>query len=128
MKKETARHFTRLVVFDIVRSNLAAFAFGLLFLTCMALWIASRFVISSQTVEGRFVRWTVGQDYDGQGNPHIFVDLPDGRTIGAAVPTDWRPPAVGDAIRLEELTLLWSGRRYRLAPNPMIKSASDDPA
>ena len=115
MRKEAAKRLTRLLVFDIFRRNFAAFALCLLFLACIILW-ATNFAISRQMIEGRFVRWTMQQSQAGPGTPYAFVDLLDGRTVGALTSQNWRPPEPGSVVKVEEGMAFWGGRSYRIVP------------
>jgi hypothetical protein len=56
------------------------------------------------------------QSHSGQGQLRIFVDLPDGRTVGAAASQGWQPPEAGSAIKIDERVLLWGGKSYRILP------------
>jgi hypothetical protein len=50
----------------------------------------------------------------GKVVPLVFCDLEDGKTIAALAMGDWVPPHPGDTITVQEQTMLWSGRRYRI--------------
>ena len=114
MKRPTNQSITRWLIFDFVRRNLHAFALVFVLGALLGVW-ATNEPVSSRIVEGKFVRWNA---ISRQGPPliRVFVDLPDGRTIAVEAWSDWQPPAVGDVVRLQELTLLWFGNDYRLAP------------
>jgi hypothetical protein len=46
--------------------------------------------------------------------PRVFIDLPDGSSVMAVGWADWRPPPAGSVSRVEEQSLRWYGKRYRL--------------
>ncbi|WP_119270627.1 hypothetical protein [Taklimakanibacter deserti] len=114
MKRPSNQSITRWLIFDFVRRNLYAFAFVFALTAALGVWLTNE-PVSSRTIEGKFARWTA---ISRQGPPliQVFVDLPDGRTTMVKAWPDWQPPAVGDAIRLYEVTLRWFGKSYSLAP------------
>ena len=116
MKRPSQQSISRWLVFDFIRRNLKAFA--LVFALAVPLIVLfTNEPVSSKIIEGRFVRWSA---ISNQGPPlvRVFVDLPDGRTTAVEAWSGWQPPSAGDTIRLQELTLLWFGKDYRLAPPP----------
>ncbi|HTN96687.1 MAG TPA: hypothetical protein VL101_06900 [Nordella sp.] len=76
--------------------------------------------ISARPIEGRFVRLTM-QPSKGPPQIWVYVDLPAGKTTAVEAWSEWQAPPVGGVVHLEELTLLWFGKSYRL---PLIPPAN----
>jgi hypothetical protein len=113
MRKEAAKRLNRHLALQAVVGNILPVLVGLLVLAAVLFWVTN-VQVSQRILEGRFVRWTVGQADKGQSMPRVFIYLPDGSTIMAAAWADWRPPAAGSVIRVEEQSLRWYGKRYLL--------------
>ncbi|WP_162914187.1 hypothetical protein [Taklimakanibacter lacteus] len=115
MKREATRRLDRQLALEAVTGNIFAVLLGLAIAAGLLFWVTN-VPVSRQTIEGRFVRWTVHQSDKGQSLPRVFVDFPDGHTTAVVAWADWRPPEVGSAVRVEEETLRWYGKYYRLVP------------
>lgn len=113
MRKEAASKLSRQLAFEAILRSLLPVLFGFLIAAGLIFWVTN-VPVSRQILDGRYVRWTVGQTDYGQSMPRVFVDLPDGSTIAAAAWADWRPPEAGNTIRVEEQSLRWYGKRYSL--------------
>jgi hypothetical protein len=113
MRNDAANRLNRQLVLGAIAGNILPGLLGLLILAAVAFWVTN-VQVSQRTLEGRFVRWTVGQADEGQPMPRVFIDLPDGGTIMAVAWADWRPPARDSVIRVEEQSLRWYGKRYHL--------------
>jgi len=114
------------LILDFVRRNRQAFILAFLLAAVLVVFLTNE-PISARPVEGRFVRLTMLPTREAPST-WIYVDLPDGRTTAIEVWSGWQPPAVGDTVQLEELTLLWFGKNYRLPLSPQAKTANGDPA
>lgn len=115
MRKETARRLNRQLALETIVRNILPVLLGLLIAVGLVFWVTN-VPVSRQIVEGRFVRWTVHQSSYGQALPRVFVDFPDGRTTAVVAWADWQPPPAGSVIRVEEGSLRWYGKYYRLVP------------
>jgi hypothetical protein len=115
MRNELARRLDRQMTIEAIPKFIAPILVGLPVAAWLVLWMTN-IPVSRQSIEARFVRWTVHQADEGQSLPRVFVDLPDGRTIAAVAWADWRPPEPGTPIRLQEEKLRWYGRNYRIVP------------
>jgi hypothetical protein len=113
MRQEAARKLDRQLAFEAIWRNLLPVLLGGLVALGLIFWVTNT-PVSHQIIDGRYLRWTVGQTDYGQSMPRIFIDLPDGSTIMAAGWADWRPPPAGSVIRVEEQSLRWYGKRYHL--------------
>ncbi|WP_119270628.1 hypothetical protein [Taklimakanibacter deserti] len=113
MRKDAARKLSRQLTSEALRGNLLAIPFGLLIIAGLIFW-TTNVAVSRHIIEGRYVRWTVHQSDKGQSLPRVFIDLPDGRTLAVVAWPDWRPPEAGSAVRIEEQSLRWYGKRYSL--------------
>lgn len=114
------------LILDFIRQNRQAFILAFSLAAVLVVLLTNE-PISTRPVEGKFVRLTMLPSRDPPAT-WIYVDLPDGRTTAIEVWNGWQAPAVGDTVQLEELTLLWFGKNYRLPLIPQTKTASDDPA
>ena len=115
MRKETGRRLNRQLAFGAIKSNILAILLGLLIAGALVFWVTN-VPVSRQIIEGRFVRWTVHQSDEGQSLPRVFVDFPDGHTSAVVAWADWHPPEAGATVKVEEETLRWYGKYYRLVP------------
>ena len=115
MRKEAAKRLSRQLALRSIIRNVPAILMALLIVGALVLWVTN-VPVSRQIIEGRFVRWTVHQSDHGQSLPRVFVDFPDGHTSAVVAWADWHPPGVGSTVRVEEQTLRWYGKYYRLVP------------
>lgn len=120
MTRPGHRFFTLWLILDFIRRNRQAFAFVFLLVAVLGVWFTNE-PTSARPVEGRFVRLTM-QPSKGPPSIWVYVDLPGGRTTAVEAWADWPPPAAGDVVQLEELTLRWFGRSYRLPLIPQAKA------
>ena len=115
MRKEAIRKLNRQLAFEAILGNILPVLVGFLAAAWLIFWVTN-VPVSRHILEGRYVRWTVHQADEGQSMPRVFVDLPDGRTTAVVAWADWQPPEVGSTIRVEEETLRWYEKYYRLLP------------
>src|SRR4029078_2623663 len=115
MRKEAAKQLDRQSTSKAIAQNIVPALFVLLIAAGVIFWVTN-VPVSRRTLEGHYIRWTVGQADYGQSMPRVFVDLMDGRTTAVVAWADWRPPPRGSTVRIEEQTLRWYGKRYSLVP------------
>ena len=115
MRKEAAKQLDRQLARKAVVRNILPVLVGLLIMAWLVFWVTN-VPVSHQIIEGRLVRWTVHQSDEGQSLPRVFVDFPNGNTTAVVAWANWVPPQVGSPVRVEEQTLRWHGKYYRLVP------------
>jgi hypothetical protein len=113
VRQGAAKRLNRQLAYEAIARSILPILLGLLLVAAMVFWVTN-VQVSQKIVEGRFVRWTVGQADKGQSMPRVFIDLPDGKAVMAVAWADWRPPPPGSLIRVEEQSLRRYGKRYRL--------------
>jgi hypothetical protein len=113
VRKEAAKKLSRQLTHEAIWKSVLPVLLGFLIIAGLIFW-TTNVAVSRHIIEGRYVRWTVHQSDKGQSLPRVFIDLPDGRTLAVVAWPDWRPPEAGSAVRIEEQSLRWYGKRYSL--------------
>lgn len=122
--RQAGLSFTLWLIFDFVRRNRHAFILVFLLTAFLGVLFTNE-PISSRPIEARFVRLIM---LPRKGPPRIwvYVDLSAGKTTAVEAWSDWQAPPVGGVVHLEELTLLWFGKSYRLPLIPQTSAEGDD--
>jgi hypothetical protein len=107
---------TRHLLIQWVRQNWPLALVGPL-LVAAGVVLSLNYPVERRMVEGKYIRWTLDQaSTTGRAEPRsiVYCDLTDGRTVMAIARPGWVPPHPGDVIAIEEQTMFWGGRRYRI--------------
>jgi hypothetical protein len=103
------------MMFLLLKENAGAFLVGLALIAFIC-FQALNHVVSTKKVSGIFIRWTIEQKSLGRTPTRTlaFIELYDGRTILARVPTAWVPPSANTEVNVEESHFLLGGSLFQI--------------
>jgi hypothetical protein len=119
VSNELNARITRYLLVQKIKENWISVLAAPLIVAVVLLAIAD-YPTSHQERQCRYIRWTMDQPWKlgiaryGKIVPLVFCDLENGATIGALAIDDWVPPRPGDMMTIDEQTMYWGGRRYRV--------------